>query len=467
MKNIRKQANIMRYIQIVSRSLPQLRPTFAKLSIVSKNHIFSTSQLTGGGGMKKLFVFLCIAGLIAASASPLFAGGIENKHNWSAEWVRTLNRNAATDSADAVAYNPAGVMKMDPGFYLNASGQYALKDYSNTYLGVEYSTDEPDFVPSLFALYKQDKWAAYGAVTVVVAGGKVDYENGDATTRILAGYIMASSPFDTLVNHHLEGKSYFVGYTVGGAYKINDMLSVSLGARFVDAEREFKGHATLGVAAAPGAFDTTYYVDYEETGNGWGGIIGINITPLEELNIGLRYETKTSIDLETSVTTNTLPGALNGLITDGFKRNRDLPALLGAGVSYKFTPKIRVEADFTYYFNDDAGWENVPITSGDETIKDDGYDIGIACEYTFNPQWKASVGYMYTDVGIDPDNMSIETPELDASTIAAGFAFKPMPNWDLNLGILKTFYDDATTTTGIKYEKDVVIIALGIQYKFF
>ena len=111
--------------------------------------------------------------------------------------------------------------------------------------------------------------------------------------------------------------------------------------------------------------------------------------------------------------------------------------------------------------------ENVPITSGDETIKDDGYDIGIACEYTFNPKWKASVGYMYTDVGIDPDNMSIETPELDASTIAAGVAFKPMPNWDLNLGILKTFYDDATTTTGIKYEKDVVIIALGIQYKFF
>ena len=88
--------------------------------------------------MKKLFVFLCVAGLIAASASPLFAGGIENKHNWSAEWVRSLNRNAATDSADAVAYNPAGVMKMDSGFYLNGTGQYALKDYSNTFLGTEY-----------------------------------------------------------------------------------------------------------------------------------------------------------------------------------------------------------------------------------------------------------------------------------------------------------------------------------------
>lgn len=416
--------------------------------------------------MKKLFVFLCIAGLMAASASPLFAGGIENKHNWSAEWVRSLNRNAAIDSADAVSYNPAGVMKMDNGFYLNATGQYALKDYSNTFLGTEYNTDEPDFVPSLFALYKKDKWAAYGAVTIVVAGGKVDYEQGDTTTFGLAQRIMLITGLDTLLNHRIEGKSYFIGYTLGGAYKINDMVSVSLGARFVDASREFKGHATLNLAGTPGS-DTTYNVDYEETGDGWGGIIGINVSPTEELNIGLRYETKTSIDLETDVTTNTLPGPLNPLVTDGFKRNRDLPALLGLGVSYKFTPKIRVEADLTYYFNDDADWEDFPISSGDETQKDDGYDIGIAFEYTFNPKWKASVGYMYTDVGIDPDNMSIETPELDADTIAAGVAFKPTPNWDLNFGILESFYKDDTTSTGIKFEKDVVIIALGVQYKFF
>jgi long-subunit fatty acid transport protein len=70
-------------------------------------------------------------------------------------------------------------------------------------------------------------------------------------------------------------------------------------------------------------------------------------------------------------------------------------------------------------------------------------------------------------VGIDPDNMSIETPELDADTIAAGVAFKPAPNWDLNLVILESFYKDDTTSTGIKLEKDVIIIALGVQYKFF
>lgn len=423
--------------------------------------------------MKKLFVFLCVAGLIAASASPLFAGGIDNKHNWSAEWVRSLNRNAATDSADAVSYNPAGVMKMDNGFYLNATGQYALKEYSNTepntapFSGTEYTTDDPDFVPSLFALYKQDKWAAYGAVTIVEAGGKINFENGDTTTAGLGWTIIGSTnavipgAFAGILNHHLEGESYFIGYTIGGAYKINDMVSVSLGARFVDASREFQGYATLG----GGLLGTrTYSVDYEETGDGWGGILGVNIAPTEELNIGLRYETKTSIDLETDVTTDTVPG---GLVTQGDTRNRDLPALLGLGVSYKFTPKIRVETNLTYYFNDDADWTDNPVTSGDETQKDDGFDLGIAFEYTFNPKWKASVGYMYTDVGIDPDNMSIETPELDADTLALGVAFKPTPNWDLNLGILESFYKDDTTSTGIKLEKNVIIIAIGVQYKFF
>jgi long-chain fatty acid transport protein len=420
--------------------------------------------------MRKRFVFLCVVSLFAASTSPLFAGGIENKTNWSAEWVRTLNRNAATDSADAVSYNPAGVMKMDNGLYLNASGQYAFKDYSDTVHGTEYSTNEPDIVPSLFALYKQDKWAAYGAVTIVVAGGKVDYENGDATTLGLASNIITTfntlfpgppPAFTSILNQHLEGKSYFVGYTIGGAYKLNDIISVSLGARYVDASRDFKGFATLG----GGSFGTqTYAVDYDETGHGWGGIIGVNLSPIDELDIGIRFETKTSIDLVTGVTTDTVPG---GLVTNGAKRNRDLPALLGVGVSYKFTPKLRVEADLTYYFNQNAGWDNNPVTAADETQKDDGYDAGITCEYTFNPKWKASVGYMYTFVGINPDNMSIETPELDANTIAGGVAFNPTTNWGINLGVLKTFYKDATTSSGITFDKDVVIVGLGAQYKFF
>ena len=421
--------------------------------------------------MKKLLVCLSVAGLMISSASPIFAGGIENKHNWSAEYVRTLNRNAATDAVDAVVYNPAGVMKMEDGLYLGLSGQYVLKEYSNTYQGIEYETDEPDFVPSLFTLYKKDKWAAYGAVTVVVAGGEVDFKNGNTTTRLLAESVIngtnavipnafANAP-EGILDHYIKGESYFIGYTLGGAYAINDMISVSLGARYVDASREFRGYATLG----GGLLGTqTYSVDYEETGHGWGGIFGVNIAPTEKLNIGLRYETKTSIDLRTDEKTDDID-----LITDGFKRNRDMPALLGLGVSYKFTPKIKVDANFTWYLNNDVDWDdNLVTATNDESRKDNGYDLGIACEYTFNSKWKASVGYMYTWVGIEPEDMKIETPELDGGTIAGGIAYKATPNLEFNFGILRVFYNDKTTDLGIKYEKDPVVdIAAGIQYKFF
>jgi len=300
-----------------------------------------------------------------------------NKHNWSAEYVRTLNRNAATDSADAVVYNPAGVMKMEDGLYLKLDGQYVLKEYSNTFWGKEYESDEPDFVPSLFTLYKKDKWAAYGAVTVVVAGGQVE-------TFLIGTQLGPVLGFPFLIDHSLKGESYFIGYTLGGAYAINDMISVSLGARYVDASREFRGYATLSDDPS-GPADLRVDVDYEETGHGWGGIIGVNIAPTEALNIGLRYETKTSIDLRTDVKKDTVPppvGSLPGLV-DGAKRNRDIPALLGLGVSYKFNPKIKVDANFTWYLNNDVDWDdNLVTATNDESRKDNGYDLGIACEYT-------------------------------------------------------------------------------------
>ena len=102
--------------------------------------------------MKKLFIFACVIGLVLSGASPLFAGGADNKTNWSAEYIRTLNRNAATDSADIVMYNPAGVMKMEDGLYGNASAHNVLKYYNNEINGVNFDQDKPSVVPGLFAV---------------------------------------------------------------------------------------------------------------------------------------------------------------------------------------------------------------------------------------------------------------------------------------------------------------------------
>jgi long-chain fatty acid transport protein len=498
MNNIREQATITRYIQMTSRCLPRIRPTFAKLSTVSKKHIFSTSQFTGGGGMKKLFVFLCVIGLIAASASPLFAGGIDNKTAWSAEYIRTFNRNAATDSADIVMYNPAGTTKMEDGFYGNLSVLYVAKDYSNNINGTEFDQDEPSYIPGLFLLYKKDRLAGFFGLSNVLGGGKVKFEDGDATSSAiglglitkanlgLAGAGVPANFFYTGINNqYLEGEHTGLGYTFGGAFKINDMFSVSLAAMYVDTHKEGKGNVTIHAAnPAPSPpfpvglnDDATGSVDYEEDADGWGGVIGLNISPTDQWNIGIRYNTKVSLDYDQTVNVDSIYFS-NGVkygdnlilpelgITNGGERTRDLPAILALGVSYKLNDKIRLEADLTYYFNEDVDW------MGLEDSLDNGYDLGLALEYTFNPKFKGSIGYAHTDTGIDAKDMLPESPELNADTIAGGVAYECIPGLTLNLGIGNSFYESdsfVSSTTGntIEYEKNNFFIALGAQYKFF
>ncbi len=409
-----------------------------------------------------------MVGLVFLLTAPLLAGGIDNKHNFSAEYIRTLNRNAAVDSADAVVYNPAGVMQMENGFYLNFTGQYAAKDYSNTFGGMEYDSDTPDIVPSLFALYKKDKWAGFAAFTIPVGGGAVEYEKGSATTTALATSIIAGSlgayTFPIL-GQFMEGESYYYGLTVGGAYAINDMVSVSLGLRYSDANIERSGYARITGAGPPP--DRTFRIDYEETGDGICGIIGLNLKLSGRFNIGIRYETSTSLTLETKESIDD-----PGIIANGSKRERDIPGILGLGLGFQVTPKLYATATYTLYQNGGADWDDIAISGGNEALKKNGYDIGLAFEYAFRPTLRGSFGVLYTETGIEPDNMSKEAPELDAVTVAGGIAYDVSQRMTLNFGVLKTFYQDETTTiaplipTPVKLEKDVMILSAGIQYRF-
>lgn len=291
------------------------------------------------------------------------------------------------------------------------------------------------------------------------------YEKGSATTLALGEGFKAGANqqlaliglpalYDTVKNQRLEAESIYYGFTVGGAYAVNDMVSVSLGARYIDAQKEAQGSVTIGASSGL-VPDQSADLDYEETADGWGGIVGVNIAPTRELNIGLRYETKTSLDFETKVNKADLP-----VVTDGAKARRDLPGLLGLGLAYTVLPNVKLDASFTYYLNDKADW------NGAEENVDNGYDIGIALEYTFNPQLKGTLGYLYTETGIDADYMTPEEPQLDAHGVGAGVGYEPIPDLNLNLGLAKTFYLEETTSTGVKYNKEVMVLAFGIQYKF-
>ncbi len=433
--------------------------------------------------MKKgtLLVMLCIVGLAVFSASAVWAGGADNKTNWSAEYIRTLNRNAATDSADIVMYNPAGVMMMDDGLYGNISAQYIAKDYNNKINGTDFDQNEPSIVPGLFAVYKSGPFAGFLGVSNVLGGGKVKFDDGDATTNTLGLMVMMGANmglaaysipsayyYTTISSQKLDAEAVGLGYTIGGAYKFNDMISMSLGLRYVDSSRKASGSVTISPTNSFPLMPTanaplTASVNYKEDATGWGGVIGFDITPSDAVNIGIHYDTQVDLKYDQTIKEDTL-GVLGALgVTDGGTRKHNLPGILAMGVSYNFAENWKAEADLTYYLNDSAN---------KDSIAGNGYDVGAMVEYGFSDTLKGSLGYMYTYTGVKVEDMTPELPELNANTLGTGVAWEASPGFVINLSLGHVFYQSesftsATTGQTIEYEKDITFMALGFQYKFF
>jgi long-chain fatty acid transport protein len=409
--------------------------------------------------MRKNPPFLCIFGLLLLTASPLYAGAIINKSNQSVDYLRTFNRAAATDYADVAHYNPAGIMKMDSGGYAKLDLMYFAKDYSNTVPGLgELSQDEPSITPGLFTLYKSDKWAAYFTAVVVAGGGEVDYTKGNVRsvqTLLALGVPGAALP---LVPQRVQADSVYMGYTIGGAYAINDMFSVSLGARYVDAYKELQLDAdTTAIGGGP------ITAKIKDNADGWGGIIGLNITPNEKWNIGIRYEPKVKLDFELDIK-NDSAGVLPGLgLTQGREEREDLPALLSLGGSYKFTDAFKLDGSFVYYFEKNATWESGLDGAGNS------WEIGLAAEYIFNPQWKISGGFKWTDIKIDNSQLDVvpEEPKLDARSLGVGAVWSPFPSWSFTASGSYIMYAEETDPNGFTYDKTVWSLGIGAQWKFF
>ena len=105
--------------------------------------------------MRKVLIGIATFSLVLAGAASAYAGAVVNKTNWSAEYIRTLNRNAATDYADIAAFNPAGTVKMTDGLTINGSVQYLDKDYKNDVNDMNFQSDKSSTFPGVFAVYKK------------------------------------------------------------------------------------------------------------------------------------------------------------------------------------------------------------------------------------------------------------------------------------------------------------------------
>jgi long-chain fatty acid transport protein len=423
---------------------------------------------------KGLVGFMVLVVLVGVSSS-VYAGGIINKQNLSADYIRTLNRNAATDMADAVAFNPAGTAMMQDGLTVKADAIYLWKDYTNQMpstpaifnLGT-LESGEPSIIPGLFAVYKQGRWSGFFGVTVPGGGGEVRYQDGNARTVMLSaglGAYLGGPP--SSINQYIEASSEYIGYSLGAAYKVFDSLSLSGGVRYVDANQKFKGRA-VGPA-------NTVNIKIERTDEAYNYFLGMDYAPTKDLNFALTYMSNTALNFKADTKDNSPTQAVSRSVgwTDGTHEREDLPGYLALGVSYFIIPgTLRVEPNFTYYLEKQATFQGARFQ---ESNPGNSYDVGVALEYILNPQWRFSVGYLHTEIqGMKSYDLLPEAPELDANSLACGLVWSPIERLDLTIGLERSWYESVKTDrqstrapAGTQYDKDVYGAAFGIQYRFF
>jgi long-subunit fatty acid transport protein len=381
-----------------------------------------------------------------------------------------------------------------------------------------------------------------------------------------------------------EGTSVFFGYQAGVSYKINDIISVAAGLRYVTAKNTYKGYLrnlelnmsgvwsrasdvfaglaskltsikaipaslpvqtaggytlaqlvaagymstdqktgietalkTIGVpdanipvmtvlqisntitgavpqidtkiarATATAALVVDQEADVEQTGSGITPFFSINISPSENLNIGLKYELKTKLELQNKtakdfITGFTTSGIPVTMFPNGEKIRNDMPAMFAAGIDYGILPDLKVSAGFHYFFDKNANYGHKlsgVYVNNDMIFDNNYYELAAGLQYNINEKILVSGGYLYSKTGVNDNYQSDLTYSLTSSTVGFGGGYNLTDKMMINLGFSYSFYQDgektvqhlfAPTETIIParevYTKDTMVIAVGLDFSF-
>lgn len=556
--------------------------------------------------MRKLFILI----FVTLVTGTLFAGGLVTNTNQSAAWVRLPVRNASVN-IDAVYANPAGVMKLENGFHFSLSNQFITqtRTIENDYKGPDgvsglnngkYKGDvTAPLFPSIFAAYKAEKFALSLGFMPIGGGGGATFKRGLPSFEMgpsdLVPSLASRGATAYRLEAYLKGTSIFFGFQGGVAYKINDVISVAAGLRYVTASNTYKGYlknievnmggtwmraddimngfstqltgittipnqlapaieggaggltlaqlvglnqmtaeteatingalAAIGVPpaniplmtvnqisgtvtaatptllqeAATYAATATLLADQDanvkQTGSGVTPFFSINISPSDKVNIGIKYEMITKMDVKNKTTKDFLIGYLESGVPvtkfpNGEKIPSDMPAMIAIGIDYQVASAVKLCLGSMYFFDKTANYghtidfDDNPSTPAEfvknkDIIAENGWDIEGGLEVKLSDKLLVSGGYIFANKGVDNLYQSDLTYGQASHTFGAGGAYKPTKNIQVNLGVNYTAYvkdkiiidhlfsgTEQLLPVAQTFDKNALIIGVGVDFRF-
>jgi long-chain fatty acid transport protein len=424
--------------------------------------------------------------------------------NQSIEFLQSENRNASTD-ADAAFHNPAGLAFLPgDGFHFGAGTQVVIQDRtlvedspSLRFYGP--GTYEGEIrvwsFPTLQAVYRKEDLAVYLHGGPLAGGGSGTYAQGlpmfdnlilgymnevaQATKAgVSALYTAGGAPGAEVTKNaeagflyerslSFEGDEKTLGATLGAAYKVHDMVSVSAAYRFSHATSAYRGKASptkFGIAfqgsdgipglIPPSTVDDTLTkyanlalasrwrdieVDVEASGQSHGVVLGLDVMPHPDWNVGLRFEWNSTMELENTSSTIVAPDDLRPFLAayeKGAKTNVTEPMVLAGGVSWKALEGLRLESSWTYAF-----FENVDRDGAEEDFRNSLFG-GLGVRWQVHPKVETSVGFVH-DWAFREDVARLETDfDMPTSYWGAGLGVQATDRLRVDLGAMLGVSED-------------------------
>ena len=388
------------------------------------------------------------------------------------------------------------------------------------------------FYPGVYVAYKKGKLAFSGGFNPIGGGGGAKYNAGLPSFEmqvadLVPGLSQKLYPLDTTINYYygtdpgfrnvsgytseilFEGKSIYFGYQANVSYEINDMLSVAVGGRLVSAKNTYTGSiqgvkitapAIYGGSQTPGDYlrliasqpgmpsptitdltgqatylddATTIEAEAELKGTGFAPILSVNFTPSEKLNVAIRYEFKTKLNLKTTVHSGK---DAEGMFIQDSVAIADIPAFLAVGVNFSPIDKLSLAGSFNYYFDkgvDYDGQSDVEVNQIDKNF----IEFGLGAEYGIGDKLRVSAGWVHTITGVNSYYQSDMNYSTNTNSFGGGFGYRISPMIDLNLGGQYTFYKDGSKDYNYMlgtipipvtetYAKKTWVVAVGLDFYF-
>lgn len=368
----------------------------------------------------------------------------------STEATRNLSRNAANDSADVAYYNPAVLVKMDEGNRLSIGNQIWTSDWEIDKNSKNYSTDEIAFmIPSVFFTHSTKKWAFYSYMHVPGSGGSVKFEDKGLP------FLELFNPTSSVTSGKVEALSYEIGLASGMAYAITDKFSMALTLRYVRSITDIDTKVSYADGSSK-SLETT------REGHGVGFMVGANYDVTDKLNMAVRYESKTVVNLKNDTKVDNF-----SLYPNNGKERRDSVGIAGIGASYDWTDKWETSLSYNYYFTKDQDSchdSAIAVCSYDDDY-DDGMDIAFGVNYKFKENLLLSSSLFYSDPGGNSKTYSDFEFALKHKLVSFGGKYYFENKNALTLGLIFASFDDDKDQAQATYKKNEAV-SVGINYEF-